>query len=222
LVTLAPSENFGGTLREQGITRAAAANTTGLASVPPMDSIIIRLFESKNGRKGMNHGDTRPVTFMRYPLTLVLALALCSAMMPVPGIVNPLVMVASDGELGHPRNAGTYARILAHYVRDQRTLALMDGIRKMSLMPAQRLESSTSAARRKGRLQEGADADVVVFDPSKIVDRSTYEMPNVASTGMRFVIVGGVLLIDQGKLVSNTYAGTAICRTPCTNRGETP
>jgi hypothetical protein len=130
-------------------------------------------------------------------------------------IVNPLVMIASDGDLGHPRNAGTYARILAYYVRNERTLTLMDAIRKMSLMPAQRLESSTAAARRKGRLQEGADADVVVFDPNKVADQATYRMPNTASTGMKYVVVGGVLLIDQGKLLPDTYPGAAIRRTPC-------
>jgi N-acyl-D-aspartate/D-glutamate deacylase len=82
-------------------------------------------------------------------------------------------------------------------------------------MPAQRLESSTGAARRKGRLQEGSDADVIIFDPNKMVDQATYRTPNVASTGMKYVIVGGVVLVGQGKLVPNTYPGTAICRTPC-------
>jgi N-acyl-D-aspartate/D-glutamate deacylase len=87
-------------------------------------------------------------------------------------------MIASDGEVregkGHPRGAGTYARILAHYVRDRRTLSLMDAIRKMSLMPAQRLEKAAPSARRKGRVQEGADADLVVFDPRTVQDQATY------------------------------------------------
>ncbi len=65
-------------------------------------------------------------------------------------IANPLASIASDGELGHPRNAGTYCQILARYVRNLRTVSLMDAIRKMSLMPAQRLEKATDAARRKG------------------------------------------------------------------------
>ena len=81
-------------------------------------------------------------------------------------IAEPLVMIASDGEDGHPRNAGTFSRILARYVRERGSITLMDAIRKMALMPAQRLEKSTVAARRKGRLQEGADADIVVFDSS--------------------------------------------------------
>ncbi len=125
-------------------------------------------------------------------------------------IPNPLVMIASDGAEGHPRNAGTYSRILAQYVREKGSITLMDAIRKMSFMPAQRLEKSTPAGRGKGRLQEGADADVVVFDPQVVTDRATYQKPMEASTGMQFVIVGGTVLIDQGKLVPNTYPGKAL------------
>jgi N-acyl-D-aspartate/D-glutamate deacylase len=122
-------------------------------------------------------------------------------------IAEPLVMIASDGAPGHPRNAGTYARILARYVRDRGSVTLMDAIRKMSLMPAQRMERATPAARRKGRLQEGADADMVVFDPRTVVDRATYKAPMENSAGMQYVIVGGVLLIDRGQFVPNTFPG---------------
>jgi len=83
-------------------------------------------------------------------------------------IANPLVMIASDGEDGHPRNAGTFSRILARYVRERGSMTLMDAIRKMSLMPAERLGKSTVSARRKGRLQEGADADIIAFDPRTV------------------------------------------------------
>src|SRR5208282_3560813 len=83
-------------------------------------------------------------------------------------IPHPLVMIASDGEKGHPRNAGTYSRVLAQYVREKGTITLMDALRKMSLMPAEMLERSTPAGRQKGRLQEGDDADVVVFDAATI------------------------------------------------------
>src|SRR6202034_1744917 len=78
-------------------------------------------------------------------------------------IPDPLVMIASDGLEGHPRNAGTYSRVLAQYVREKGTITLMDALRKMSLMPAEMLERSTAGARQKGRLQEGADADIVVL-----------------------------------------------------------
>jgi N-acyl-D-aspartate/D-glutamate deacylase len=125
-------------------------------------------------------------------------------------IAAPLVMIASDGEDGHPRNAGTYSRILARYVRERGNITLMDAIRKMSLMPAQRLEKATAAARRKGRLQEGADADVIAFDPNTVSDRSTYQSPREPSVGMRYVIVNGTVLIDQGKLVPDRYPGKPV------------
>ena len=125
-------------------------------------------------------------------------------------IPQPLVMIASDGAQGHPRNAGTYSRVLAQYVREKGSVTLMDAIRKMSLMPAQRLEKSTSAARAKGRLQEGADADIVVFDPQTVADRATYKTPMEPSTGMQYVIVGGTVLIDNGKMVPDTFPGRAL------------
>jgi N-acyl-D-aspartate/D-glutamate deacylase len=125
-------------------------------------------------------------------------------------ITNPLIMIASDGAPGHPRNAGTYSRVLAQYVREKKTLTLMEALRKMTLMPAQMLERSTPDARRKGRLQEGADADIVVFDPQTIRDRATFEKPMEPSVGVRYEIVAGAVLIDDGKLVPNVFPGRAI------------
>jgi N-acyl-D-aspartate/D-glutamate deacylase len=125
-------------------------------------------------------------------------------------IPNPLVMIASDGLEGHPRNAGTYSRVLRQYVREKGTVTLMDAIRKMSFMPAEMLERSTPAARQKGRLQEGADADIVVFDASTITDRATFEKPMEASEGVRYLVVGGTLLVDEGKIVPDVFPGRAI------------
>ncbi len=125
-------------------------------------------------------------------------------------IPNPLIMIASDGAQGHPRNAGTYSRVLAQYVREKGTITLMDALRKMSLMPAQVLEKSTPSGHAKGRLQEGADADIVVFDPQTVADRATYQAPTETSTGMRYVIVGGTVLIDQGKMVPDVFPGKAL------------
>ena len=125
-------------------------------------------------------------------------------------VVNPLVMIASDGAPGHPRNAGTYSRVLARYVRSQRSLTLMDAIRKMTLMPAQRLERSTEEAHRLGRMQEGAAADIVVFNADEIQDHSTYAKPNEPSTGVRFLLVGGVPVVENGALVPNVFPGRAI------------
>jgi N-acyl-D-aspartate/D-glutamate deacylase len=125
-------------------------------------------------------------------------------------ITNPLVMIASDGEHEHPRNAGTYSHILARYVRELRSVTLMDAIRKMSLMAAQRLEKATLAAHAKGRLQEGADADVIAFDLATVSDRSTYRLPMEPSVGMKLVIVNGTVLIDGGKMLPGTFPGRAL------------
>ena len=125
-------------------------------------------------------------------------------------IPNSLIMIASDGAEGHPRNAGTYSRVLAQYVREKKTLSLMDAIRKMTLMPAQMLERSTPAARKKGRLQEGADADIVIFDPQTIADRSTFEKPMEPSVGVHYLLVGGTPIIDDGRLVPDIFPGRAL------------
>jgi N-acyl-D-aspartate/D-glutamate deacylase len=119
-------------------------------------------------------------------------------------------MIASDGAVGHPRNAGTFSRVLAQYVREKKTLTLMEALRKMTLMPAQMLERSTPAARGKGRMQEGADADIVVFDPKAISDRSTFEKPMEPSVGVHELVVGGTLVIDDGKMVPDVFPGKAI------------
>jgi len=125
-------------------------------------------------------------------------------------IPNPLIMIASDGAEGHPRNAGTYSRVLAQYVREKKTLTLMEALRKMTLMPAQMLERSTPAGHQKGRLQEGADADIVVFDPETITDRSTFDKPMEPSVGVHYLLVGGTPVIDDGKLMPDVFPGRAL------------
>jgi len=125
-------------------------------------------------------------------------------------IPHPLVMIASDGAEGHPRNAGTYSRVLAQYVRQQGTITLMNALRKMTLMPAEMLERSTPAARKKGRLQEDADADIVVFDAETITDRSTFKKPMEPSLGVRYLLVAGTLVVDDGKIVPGVFPGSAL------------
>jgi N-acyl-D-aspartate/D-glutamate deacylase len=118
-------------------------------------------------------------------------------------VQHPLVLIASDGLLengkGHPRNAGTYARILGRFVREDKVLPLMEALRKISLMPAQRLEHHAPMFKKKGRLQVGADADLTVFDPERVIDRATYEEPEKTSEGIPYVFVGGTRVVAEGK-----------------------
>src|SRR5207344_1558117 len=129
-------------------------------------------------------------------------------------MMNPLVMIASDGIMengkGHPRAAGTYARVLGKYVREGKTLTLMDAIRKSSLMPAQRLEKMAPVFKNKGRIKEGADADLAVFDPATVIDRATFEKPNIPSEGIPYVIVNGTIVIDGGKVVEGVHPGRGL------------
>jgi len=125
-------------------------------------------------------------------------------------IPNALVMIASDGIPGHPRNAGSYSRVLAQYVREKGTITLMDALRKMSFMPAEMLERSTSAASQKGRLQEGADADIVVFDAATISDHATFEKPMEPSVGVHYLLVAGTVVVNEGKIVPDVFPGRAL------------
>jgi len=125
-------------------------------------------------------------------------------------IANPMVMIASDGISEHPRSAGTYARVLGKYVRQEKALTLMDAIRKASLMPAQRLEAMSAQMRQKGRVKVGADADLAVFDPDTVIDKSTFEKPAQFSEGFRYVLVGGTFVVREGKLQANATPGLGI------------
>jgi dihydroorotase len=133
-------------------------------------------------------------------------------------ITHPQVMVGSDGVPltnggGHPRGVGTYARVLGRYVREEQLIDLMTALRKISLMPAQRLEPFVPAMRRKGRLAAGADADITVFDPARVIDRATFENPAQYSEGIRHVIVGGTFVVRDERLVPNVTPGRPIRRT---------
>jgi N-acyl-D-aspartate/D-glutamate deacylase len=135
-------------------------------------------------------------------------------------VISPFTMIASDGHLqggkGHPRTAGTYSLVLGRYVREQNALDLMTALRKMTLMPAQRMEKRAPAFKEKGRIRVGADADVTVFDLAKIRDRSTYQDPNEPSEGISFVLVNGVEVLRNGKLVEGVLPGRAV-RAPVAN-----
>ena len=126
-------------------------------------------------------------------------------------VSSPLTMIASDGYIakgtGHPRTSGTYAQVLGRYVREKKSLDLMTALRKMTLMPAQRLETRAPAFKDKGRIRVGADADITVFDPQTVVDKATYAQPLQHSEGSPFVFVNGVAVVKDGKLVEGVFPG---------------
>ena len=125
---------------------------------------------------------------------------------------QPDVIAASDGipfseGRAHPRGAGTFARILGHYVRERGALTLMDALRKMTLLPAQRIEAIVPQMARKGRVQVGSDADLTIFDPQRIIDRATYEAPDQYSAGIEHVLVAGTFVVRDGALVEGVQPG---------------
>jgi dihydroorotase len=129
-------------------------------------------------------------------------------------IANPDVIIASDGTLtggkGHPRGAGSFARLLGKYVREEKLISLSEGLRKITIMPAQRLEKIAPAFKNKGRICVGADADITIFDPDKIIDQATYEEPSRYSIGIHYVLVNGVIVVKEGTLVENIFPGKGV------------
>lgn len=114
---------------------------------------------------------------------------------------SALGMIGSDGSLAvpgvgapHPRAYGTYPRVLGRYVRERGVLSLEEAVRKMTSFPASRL-----GLHDRGLIREGMAADVVVFDPERIIDRATYTDPHRYSEGVEYVLVGGTPVVDRGR-----------------------
>jgi N-acyl-D-amino-acid deacylase len=130
-------------------------------------------------------------------------------------LAHPLVAVASDGwtvdpGLGgvpHPRSYGTFARVLGRYVREQRVLPLEAAVRKMTGLPARRLGLA-----ERGMIAPGMVADLVVFDPDRVLDRATYTQPHTFCEGVSHVAVNGRLVIDDGQ--DTTVAAGQVLRHP--------
>ncbi|HEU0123027.1 MAG TPA: amidohydrolase family protein [Bryobacteraceae bacterium] len=126
----------------------------------------------------------------------------------------PDVIVASDGWMtngkGHPRAAGTYARVLAYYVREKKVLTLKQAISKMSYLPAERMEKFVPSMRLRGRIQKGSIADIAIFDPNRVQDKATYQNPAQYSEGITHVLVNGTLVVENEKLVDGAFPGEPI------------
>ena len=128
------------------------------------------------------------------------------------GLRSPMGIVSSDGGglvdgRGHPRSVGTFGRFLGRFVRDLEVIDWMEGIRKITLLPAERLEQAVPRMERKGRLQIGMDADVPVFDPVTVKERATYAEPAQMSEGISWVIVNGSVVLDDGTIVEGAEPG---------------
>lgn len=115
---------------------------------------------------------------------------------------HPLTMIASDGgprrlgqDVPHPRSYGNNARVLGRYVRDLKLLKIEEAIRRMTQLPAE-----TFRLADRGVLRPGAVADIVIFDPEKVVDPSTFADPHHYAEGFSHIVVNGVLVIDEEKL----------------------
>jgi len=122
---------------------------------------------------------------------------------------HPLTMIASDGgprklgeDIPHPRSYGNNARILARYVREQKVLTLEEAIRRMTTLPA-----ATFRLKDRGELKAGAHADIVIFDPEKIADPSTFNDPHHYSVGFAEVLVNGVPVVHEDKLTEARPGG---------------
>ncbi len=109
---------------------------------------------------------------------------------------QPWVMVASDGGIGadHPRGAGTFPRVLGRFVREKHLFSLEEAVRKMTSLPASRM-----SLRDRGRIAPGMKADLVLFNPETVIDRSTFEEPRKLSEGIELVVVNGEAVWSAGK-----------------------
>jgi len=130
-------------------------------------------------------------------------------------VEHPITSIGSDGGAyvdgkGHPRGAGTFSRIFRQYVRERQTLSLMDAVKKVSYMPAKRLENFAPAMKRRGRIQEGAIADITIFNANEIADQATFADGALPSKGIAYVIVNGKAVVSDYKFVEGAKPGQPI------------
>jgi dihydroorotase/N-acyl-D-amino-acid deacylase len=167
----------------QGQTIAAIAKSRGK---DPLETLLDILVE--------DNGYTGCAVFGMQEDDVTLAL-----LQPWVSVNNDSSGTSPEGRLGeehpHPRAYGTFPRILRKYVREEHRLSLEEAIRKFSALPAQRMRLAD-----RGVLKRGLWADVVVFDPAAIADRSTFSSPNELAVGMRWVLVNGVPVIADGQM----------------------
>ena len=118
-------------------------------------------------------------------------------------ISKPYVMIGSDcgfvNRHGHPRGAGTFPKVIREYVREKKLLTLIEALRKMTVLTAERVGLDG-----KGRIKEGCDADIVIFDENTITDKATFDNPTLTPEGIDYVLVGGKVSADHGNVKSDS------------------
>jgi Amidohydrolase family len=171
----------------------------------------------------LNEDDPADVAIMLRSLTFPDAIVASDAMPltwsgPVP---DPMTWPLPDSVFTHPRTAGTFARALRLLAADAGgpvgsggPLGLIETLRRSSLLPAQLLAPRVPAMRRKGRVQAGCDADIVVFDPARLTDQATYLRPTRPPVGISHVLVNGMFVVRDADVVPAALPGQAIRATP--------
>lgn len=125
-----------------------------------------------------------------------------------PGVIvvsDLLPMITKESKVA-PHN-GAFSRILGRYVRELGLLSLNEALTKMTLLPARRLEQAFPEFKKKGRVQVGADADITIFDPTRIKDRATYQDPYQTAVGIAHVLVAGEVVVRDGERVDGVLPG---------------
>jgi N-acyl-D-aspartate/D-glutamate deacylase len=194
--------------RYEGMTASQIAKARGDAD--PADTCLALMAEEKGTISGMFH------TMSEADIRLVMQ--------------KPWVAIASDGSainldedgLPHPRSFSTNARVLGHYVRDERVLSLEEAVRKMTTLPAQIL-----GLRDRGQIREGFAADLAILDPAGVRETNSFEKTKSYAAGVPYVIVNGTVVIDGGRhtgarpgrpLFGRGYRGTTGERSPLEGR----
>lgn len=115
-------------------------------------------------------------------------------------LADPMVMIASDGlyrnHHGHPRGAGTFPRFIGKYLRDEKIMDFVQGMKKITLMPAKRL-----GLEKKGRIEVGADGDLTIFDVDTIIDKALFGQGQLAPEGISYVFIGGEKALEKGSIL---------------------
>jgi cytosine/adenosine deaminase-related metal-dependent hydrolase len=127
---------------------------------------------------------------------------------------DPLAWPLPETAITHPRSAGTFSRALRLLTRDGGPLSLAEALSKCSLRPARLLQDRVPSMRRKGRVQPGADADIVVFDPATVSDRASYTSSTRPSAGIRHVLVDGTFVVRDSDIVADARPGRPVRATP--------